>query len=179
MKKKNEISRAAGRCPHEVGALVSALHQAVTRLLYRDASFSEVKEIYAVFEERSACLAIAMLSVGFSRYARITAISAEEKPRKIFLHVTGDRRTADGTLTYRALLPEGEPCLLALDRFLRENCMAWTLSDEDGKLTLSISLPRFLADEYDAGAIDADDVRDHFYDAMLFLSGEKPKHPMP
>ena len=83
----------AARRPHEVISLLRGMHSAVKILLDPRATLPETEEMYAVFEEKSAVCALTALFVGFARYASINTLTAEEQPRKIFLHLKGDRRT--------------------------------------------------------------------------------------
>ena len=176
---KTQPPCTAQRVPQSMGPFLSAFHRAVRGLLDADVSLRLAEDMYAVFEMESAVYALAFLAVGFSRHARMTEITAEEQPRKIGLHITGECRVAGKSLSYGVLLPEGEMCCRLLDDCLTQNRMACVASEQDGRLSLHIVFPRFLADEYNISAVDADDVRNRFYDAMLVLAGEEPKAPMP
>ena len=120
-----------------------------------------------------------MLSIGFSRYARITRIKAEELPRNILLYITGARRVGTGGLSYDELLPEKEKMRMALDGLLAQSHMAYQLTEKNGSPVIKIVLKRFLAEDYDVFSIDEDDVYDDFYDAMLFFAEKETKTPMP
>lgn len=169
----------AARRPHEVISLLRGMHRAVKILLDPRATLPETEEMYAVFEEKSAVCALTALFVGFARYASINTLTAEEQPRKIFLHLKGDRRTGGNALDYRDLLPKREAHKAMLDRWLDKNVISYELTDYEGALTLTVALPRFLTDTYDVCAVDADDVCDTFYDVMLLFSGDTPKHALP
>lgn len=176
--KTNSQSSVTTRCPHEVRSLLQGLHYAAASLLDSRATLIETEEMYAVFEEGSAVWALAALLVEFSLHASINTLTAEEHPRKIFLRVTGDRRTKGKALDYRDLLPKREAHKEILDCWLDRNFISYELTDYEGALTLTVALPRFLTDTYDVCAVDADDVRAAFYDVMLLLSGEAPKHAL-
>ncbi|MBE6655499.1 MAG: hypothetical protein E7609_01345 [Ruminococcaceae bacterium] len=176
---ENLKTHVGTRLPHEVVSLLRALHRAARGLLDSDATLNASEEMYAVFEEESGVCALAILCVGFSRYARSLAFSAEETPHKILLRLTGVRRKDGDSLDYRDILPEREACRRALDSFLTQNRMAYEFAEREGELCLTVAFPRFLADSYDVCAVDAENICGTFYNVMLFLAGDEPKRPLP
>ena len=167
------------RLPHEVSPLLRALCGAFKGLLDSHATLIEKEEMYAVFEEKSTAAALSILSIGLSRLATRLTVSAEEQSHKILIRVSGERRTAGGALSYRDLLPKREKCRLALEGALAANCMMYELKEDGHLLSLTVSLPRFLADRYDVCAVNNESICNIFYDMMLFLSGDTPKNPLP
>lgn len=167
------------RLPHEVSSLMLALHHAASGLLDSRLQLLEKEEMYAVFEEISLSCAFAMLYVGFSNVAMPCELTSEEGARKIYVHLTGKRRTAGRQLSCADLVFGEEISKNALENLLRHNRMAYKLTERDGDLLLSVSIPRFLSTAYDVGAVDKDSMCDRFYDAMLRFSGEEPKAPLP
>ncbi len=176
---KIESVRAGKRLPHGINALLRAWHCAVASLLDSRAVLLETEEMYAVFEEESASYALAMLSVAFSRYAQAIVLDAEEQSNRILLRLTGAPRKAGVRVTQENMLPARQACRPVFEDFLARSGMAYSLTQTDDALCLSVALPRFLADRYDVCAKDTSDLCDVFYDAMLFLSGEAPKRALP
>ena len=170
---------AGMRLPHGTHALLHAWHRALTLLIDHRATLLETEEMYAVFEEKSASYALAMLSVGFARYASDIVLGAEELPDKILLRLTGKRRKAGARLAQKKLLPERKDCCALLEDYLARSGMAFALEQAGDTLSLSICMTRFLAERYDVYAVDSENLCARFYDAMLFLSGDAPKSPLP
>lgn len=167
------------RDPHEVRSLLRAVHYAMSGLLDSRASLTKIEEMYAVFEEASAVCALAVLLVGFSRHASDAVLTAEERPHTILLHIHGRRRKRKQVLTFRNLLPGKRAHKMALDRWLTKNRSTYCLATEGDVLTLTVSFPRFLSDNYDVSAVSEEDTWDRFYDIMLLLSGDTPENELP
>ena len=167
------------RLPHGTNALLHAWHLALVHLIDSRATLLEAEEMYAVFEEKSASYALAMLSVGFARYASDIVLCAEELPDKIVFRLTGVCRKAGTHLSQNNMLPKSKERRTLLEDYLSRSGMAFFLSQEENTLSLSIVFSRFLAERYDVRAVDAESLYCTFYDAMLFLSGDAPKRPLP
>lgn len=153
--------------------MLVALHFATERLLNSSVVCPEKDEMYAVFAEESAISAFAFLLIGFSRHASIERIDAEEAPRKIFIRFSGRFRVTREALTDRDLLPEEEADRADLERFLEFNRMTYKSEDFRGTPTLTVSIPRYLADDCDVCAVDKEETRMRFYCLMRSLAGVK------
>ena len=173
------ITQKTRKCPHEVISLLRTWQRAVSRLLDSRATLLLSEEMYAVFDEASASCALAGLSIGFCRCASAPVLSAEEMPRKILVSMKGKRRLAGAPLTFRDLLPENAEHRGALEMLMAQSAITYELYEEGDGVCLRVAFPRFLADRFDVCAVDAEDVCNRFYDMMLYLAGEMPKHPLP
>ena len=177
-KRKSSKLRFSKREPHEGASLLQALHYATCRLLDSETILPTPEDTYAVFEVDSTVCAFAFLFIGFSHHASLDCLTAEEAPTRILIHLTGKRRTPEGRLTYLDLLPPRGAKRRALDSRLARNCITYELADTNGNLTLTVSLPRYLSNDYDVSSVDEEDTRDRFYDVLRFLSGEAPSQPI-
>jgi hypothetical protein len=166
------------RDPHEVISLLHALHHAGGNLLDGGLTLALPDEMYAVFEERSAVSAFAFLFVRLAGRASLEELTAEERARRIYIRISGKCRIKGQMLTESDLVPEREEDKALFDRLLARNRMAYVLKEKDGAFSLTVSLPRFLADDHDAFAVNANEAYDSFYDVMLHLAGKAPKHPL-
>ena len=171
-------SRTRVRLPYGIKALLSSWHRAFSHLLDSRATLRETEEMYAVFEETSMCYALAILSVGFSRYVQETEIDAEETKTHILLRLTGKCRAESTPCVKGGRLALSKAAEALLDETLARSGAAYLLGATDGKPVLTVSLPRFLADRYDVATSDADDMCDRFYEMMLFLSGDLPEEAL-
>lgn len=167
------------RCPYEVLYLLRALHSAAVRTVDSRVTCFEPDEMYVVLERDSMVSAFAMLWIGFSYHASLETLYAEEESRTIRICVTGTRRRTGDALTYRDILPAKAEDAALLDRYLARNCAAYEFAECDGTLSLCVSLPRFLTDNFDMSSIEEEETRVMFYDVLLHLAGEAPKHPLP
>ena len=158
---------------------MQALQNALSSLLDSRVLASPIDEMYAVFEEESTVCAFGVLAVGFSRYARPSLLSAKETQDRIILSLEGERRMAEVPFSLRDLLPQKKQHRTALALLLRKNDITYTLAVEE-RVTLTFSIPRFLADRYGvASAVDREKALNRFYDAMVYLAGETPSEPLP
>ena len=177
-KKSLESSTQNGRDPHEVVSLLRALHHASANLLDGGLALNLPDEMYAVFEERSTVCAFAFLFTKLVGRASRGELTAEERARRIYIRLYGKCRVKGDNMTERDLVPESEVDKALLDRLLERNRMAYVLKGKNGAFSLTVSLPRFLADDYDAYAVNEEEAYESFYDVLLHLAGKSPKHSL-
>ena len=74
-------------------------------------------------------------------------------------------------------MPSDEDLCTYLSQCLRKNGMEFVLAEENGILTLTIAIPRFLTKTYDVCAVNADYISDCVCAMMLRNAGKTKNIP--
>lgn len=154
------------RVPHEVRALLRALHHATKSLIDGNATLVEREEKYAVLEEKSFAYAYAILCIGIARYASRLTVDSTEAAEQILITLRGTRRVAGDALSADDVLPKDAALLALLLHSLHRNRMEYALEERDGLVTLTLALPRFLTKTYGVCAVNAESILSYVYAVM-------------
>ena len=158
--------------PYGIKPILEAWHLATASFLDAHARCDACEDMYAVLDAVAATRAIAVLTVKFARYAKELVLSAQETETQILLHAKGRCRVAGKSISYASLIPKRAVCRALFEEALAQSNLAYRLTKEKDMLTLTVAMPRFLADKYDVATVDKEDVCERFFEVMRFLSGE-------